>query len=82
MPLPRRPVFPYPHGVRYQSFWERAAGEPESPAVLFGERSLTRGELAARSNQVSHALRAHRFRRGDAVAVVMGNEVPFLEIAL
>ena len=40
-----------------QLFAERAAAQPEAPAVVAGGRQMTFGELNRRANQVAHHLR-------------------------
>ncbi|XYD09020.1 AMP-binding protein [Methylobacterium sp. NMS12] len=48
-----------------------AAAEPERPAVLFGTRTLTRGELDARAGALAAALAARGIGRGHRVAVAL-----------
>ena len=51
---------------------DRAAGrDPAHPAIRYGGRTLTYGELAARSNQLAHALVDDGVRRGDRVGIFM-----------
>lgn len=62
--------------------WNLAAETPGTTAVVEAEtgRSVTRAELAARTNQIVHALRARGLRTGSVVAAVMENEIPLLEV--
>ncbi len=55
---------------------ERAAtSDPAAIAVVDGERSLTYGELEARSAQIANLLRDHRVARGDRVALYLDKSV-------
>src|SRR5579863_2129345 len=47
-----------------------------------GTRSLTYGELAARSNQVANWLRSLGARRGDRLLLMLGNIAPLWEVIL
>ncbi|WP_405975707.1 long-chain-fatty-acid--CoA ligase [Streptomyces sp. NBC_00988] len=56
------------------SFLERTARVwPDKPGVIYGNRSLSYGEVAARATRVAHALRASDVRAGDRVAYLMPN---------
>ena len=48
----------------------RAAQQPETPAVVQGERCLTYGELERRSNQLAHALQTMGIDSEARVAVI------------
>ncbi|MCZ7526225.1 MAG: acyl-CoA synthetase [Acidimicrobiia bacterium] len=55
-------------------FWKYAEEDPGHLAVVDPDGpEHTAGEVLARCNQVSHALRSLGMRRGDAVAVVLPN---------
>lgn len=62
-------------GLRYHATYRPDAVALESPA-----RRLTYAELYRRVNQLAHALRAAGIRRGDSVALVLGNRVEWLEV--
>ena len=64
------------------SLWTFADSDPERLAAVEVEtgRSLTRGELAARTNQVVHAVRGLGVSTAGVVALVLDNELEFLEI--
>ena len=49
----------------------RAALSPDAPAVLFGERWYSRGEMEARANQLAHHLRNMDVGPGSLVGVLM-----------
>ncbi|MCX5240403.1 long-chain-fatty-acid--CoA ligase [Streptomyces prunicolor] len=56
------------------SFLERTARVwPDKPGVIYGNRSLSYGEVAARATRVAHALRASGVQAGDRVAYLMPN---------
>ncbi|MBM7776028.1 amino acid adenylation domain-containing protein [Actinokineospora baliensis] len=59
-----------PTGLLHGPFLERAAARPDDVAVL-AARTLTYGDLDARSNQVDRWLRANGVTPGALVAVVM-----------
>src|ERR1043165_5671569 len=48
---------------------------PQQEALMIGERRLTYGELAERVEETARGLRALGIRRGDHVAVCMGNTI-------
>ena len=53
---------------------------PERPAVSAGVTRLTFGELHARVAQVAAALSRHGFVAGDRLALLLPNEVEYLEL--
>ncbi|MFI7611435.1 AMP-binding protein [Nonomuraea terrae] len=64
-------------------FYEIAAADPGRRAVIDPDGSvLTFGELLARVNRVSRALRSHGLSTGDAVAVAVHNGHEYLEMML
>jgi long-chain acyl-CoA synthetase len=64
-------------------FWNFAAADPGALSLVTpDEQRLTRGELAARGNQVARGLAALGLAPGDAVAVVLENGAPFIELYL
>ena len=61
------------------SFWLRAEAEPERLALVAPDGSrVSAGELAARSHQGVHALRARGLAHGAPVAVLLPNGEPLL----
>ncbi len=56
-----------------------AARRPTKAAVLFGERTITYGELDDRARRVAAALQAAGVRKGDRVALVLANTPEFVE---
>jgi long-chain acyl-CoA synthetase len=64
-------------------FWKFASAEPSKLALVTPEeKQLTRGELAAASNRVARGLQALGLEPGDAVAVVLANGQPMVELYL
>lgn len=64
-------------------FWHFAKTTPNRIALVADDHtSQTYGELGARVNQLSNALRKLGLKRGDAVAVDMANEPAWIEIFL
>jgi len=64
-------------------FWKFAEKDPQALALVTpDERRVSRGELAAASNRVARGLRALGLAPGDAVAVVLENGEPFVELYL
>ena len=57
-----------------------AAERPDDAALVVGERTVTFGELGARSSQVANALRAAGVGFGDRVAFVEKNGAEFFEV--
>ena len=51
---------------------------PDKEAVVDAERRLTYRELNAEVNRVANTLLARGFRRGDVVAMIVGNSIDFL----
>ncbi|MEE2662875.1 MAG: AMP-binding protein [Myxococcota bacterium] len=63
--------------------WCIAEDHPEAPAILAspsGSRSF--GELVGQAHRIVHALRAAGLRRGDAVAVLLPNDLHIVEWSL
>jgi long-chain acyl-CoA synthetase len=64
-------------------FWNIARTDPSWVAVIEDDGTPhLAGDLLARVNQQTHALRSLGLRRGDAVAVCLGNRAEFLELYL
>jgi fatty-acyl-CoA synthase len=61
---------------------DHAKADPAKPAMIIAETgaTLTYGELNDRSNQLSQFLHAQGLRRGDHVAVLMENNIRFMEV--
>ncbi|TXS89504.1 acyl--CoA ligase [Parahaliea maris] len=53
---------------------------PDKPAVIDESSSLSWGELDQRSNAVANGLAGLGIGRGDAVAIIMGNCVEYVEV--
>ena len=64
-------------------FWNFVKQDPKALALVTPEEKLvSRGELAAASNRLARGLRAQGLVAGDAVAVVLENGQPFVELYL
>src|SRR5215469_16259601 len=61
---------------------DHARANPDKPAIIIAETGaqITYGVLDARSNQVSQLLHARGLRRGDHIAVLMENNLRFMEV--
>jgi len=76
-----------PDGVR-PGFWNVAAAAPDEVAIVELDaeaaptRSITRGELAERTNRLVSALRQRGIGPGAVVATVMHNEIDTLAVLL
>ena len=74
------------HYPREQSvvalFEATAAGKPDTPAIVFGERTVTYGELNRRANQLARHLRSMNIGRGDMVACCMPRSDALVATAL
>ncbi len=58
-----------------------ALTRPDHPAIIMGSgKKLTFAELDRRSNRVCHLLRAQGLRRGDTIALLVGNHLEFFDI--
>ncbi|MEA2463486.1 MAG: hypothetical protein QOJ98_1233, partial [Acidobacteriota bacterium] len=53
----------------HELFEQQAAAQPDAPAVIFNDRTLSYGELNARANQLAHELIALGIQPDDRVAV-------------
>ena len=62
---------PIPSGLLHDGFITAAAQNPDAPAVISTERTLTYGELDSLSNQLAHQLRDAKVKPNQLVAVVM-----------
>jgi acyl-CoA synthetase (AMP-forming)/AMP-acid ligase II len=62
-------------GLRINS-WRR----PEKVAAVFEEKRVTYKELNDRANQLAHAVLGRGFQRQDKLAIIMYNNIEFLEI--
>jgi long-chain acyl-CoA synthetase len=56
-----------------------ASERRDKPAILAGDRNITYGELDDRVGRVAGALEAAGVRKGDRVALVLGNTPEFVE---
>jgi len=64
-------------------FWEVAQRHPENLALVDPDGTeMTAGELFAESNKLVHGLRALGVKQGDAVAAVLPNSTPLIELYL
>jgi long-chain acyl-CoA synthetase len=64
-------------------FWNVAARNPDHLALVTpGRDEITAGELMARANRLTHGLRALGVRQGDAIATVLPNDAPMIELYL
>lgn len=61
-------------------FATHATFQPEEAAVVCGPVSRSWGDFDANMNRVANSLRARGLKKGDKVAVVMGNAVEMLEV--
>ena len=57
-------------------------GRADSPALEWGERTFTFGELEARSNRVAQALVQRGFTRGDRLCVYLANRIELIDLFL
>ena len=57
-----------------------AQRNPDDPAVIAGERTVTFAELNRRANQLVRALRARGVKKGDGIALMCANRVEFVEV--
>jgi long-chain acyl-CoA synthetase len=65
------------------NFWAFAEANPRQVAIVDAEeRTITRGELLASVNQVSHGLRHLGLQRGDSIAAMLPNSSESLEVFL
>jgi citronellyl-CoA synthetase len=55
-----------------------AARQPNHPALIFEDRTLSYQELNARANQYAHALERLGAKKGQVVAVLMDNRIEYL----
>jgi long-chain acyl-CoA synthetase len=63
------------------AFWKLAEEDPSRVALIDAEgREVTAGELLSASNQIVHGLRALGLQPGDAIAVMLTNEVAMIEL--
>ncbi len=64
-------------------FWNFAKAAPDAPALVTpDETQVTRGELAREVSKLARGLRALGLQSGDAVAVLLENGRPFIELYL
>ena len=64
-------------------FWNFAKSDPTGIALVTpDETRVARGDLAAESNRLSRGLRALGLETGDAVAIVLENGQPLIELYL
>ena len=57
-----------------------AKERPDAPALIFGDRTVTWGELDRRGNQTARALRKRGVGPGDRISVSLRNSIEFFEI--
>jgi len=64
-------------------FWSIAQSDPEHLALVTPDgRQVKAGALLARANQLVHGLRKRGLANGDAIAVVLPNGAPMIELYL
>lgn len=61
---------------------EKARAAPAHPAILFGERAISYGELNERVDEAAKALLALGVKRGEVVAALLGNDPDWVVAAL
>ncbi|MGH7192947.1 MAG: non-ribosomal peptide synthetase, partial [Candidatus Saccharimonadales bacterium] len=64
-------VRPYPPSCVHDQFAEQAAPRPDAVALVFGDRSMTYGELDRRANQLAHYLRSRGVGPETRVGIAM-----------
>lgn len=66
------------------SWWVRRWGElyPDKPALIVDHRTITYGELSARTNRTASWLQDAGIEKGDRVAVLLENCPEFIELYL
>jgi long-chain acyl-CoA synthetase len=66
-----------------RGFWAAAATEPDRTAVVDPDgREWTAGEIAARANQLVHALRDRGLQPGDPVATLLPNRAEVIVVLM
>ena len=58
-----------------------AAKKPDSPAITFGDETLSWRELDSESNRMAHALASVGVKMGDLVTIALSNGLPFFTIS-
>ena len=53
--------------------------DPSSPAIFFGRRKITYGELRAETLKMAHLIRSFGIERGDRVALLLNDSPEFVE---
>ena len=66
----------FPHRLRII-----AAKKPDSPAITFGDKTLSWRELDAESNRMAHALASAGVKMGDLVTIALSNGLPFFTVS-
>ncbi|GAA3375076.1 hypothetical protein GCM10020367_41460 [Streptomyces sannanensis] len=79
---PNRTEREVPDGLLPQWLAERAAADPDRPAVEHGSTVLTAGEVEARANRLARLLLARGVRRGDLVALLLERSADLVVAAL
>jgi long-chain acyl-CoA synthetase len=60
---------------------EFAQAQPQTPAVIDGDRTLTYAELDARANRLANVLLAAGLTPGTSVGLLLGNRLEYMEAA-
>ena len=76
------PIARHPDRIFPRVIEERAAEFPDAPALLSERECFTYSKLAERANQYSRWALAQNLRKGECVALLMGNRPEFLAIWL
>lgn len=61
-------------------FWAR--WNPDGDAVIFGDTTVTWGQLLERTSRIADGLASRGIRRGDRVGILSGNCLEYLELAI
>ncbi|MBZ6172309.1 amino acid adenylation domain-containing protein [Streptomyces olivaceus] len=79
---PNRTERGLPGGLLPQWIAERAAADPDRPAVEYGTTCLSAGEVDARANRLARLLLTRGVRRGDRVALLVERSADLVVTAL
>ncbi len=73
-----RPSLNYPEVPLFQTFTDKAEGQPDNIALIYNDQQMTYGELHEKVKRFATALHANGIKQGDKVCLLLPNSPEFV----